>query len=81
LLVSKYSKSARIIVDSEIEEYPIGEEGFKWNVQNDISASINMLRQVFNNFMLSHSQLGKVQALLTRLNQIDDNLSLILHTI
>jgi len=81
LLVSKYSKSARAVTESEITEYPLGEEGFKWNVQNDISGSINMLRQIFNNFMLSHSQLGKAQSLFVRLSQIDDNLSLIYHNL
>ena len=79
LLVSKYNKSARAITESEITEYHLGVEGFKSNVQGDINSSINMLRQVFNNFMLSHAQLNKVQGLFARLNQIDDNLSLIYH--
>ena len=81
LLVSKYSKSVRATTESEITEYPLGEEGFKWTIQNDISGSINMLRQIFNIFMMSHSQLGKVQSLFARLNQIDDNLSLIYHNL
>jgi hypothetical protein len=74
LLVSKYSKSARAITDSEITEYSLGQEGFQWNVQHDITGSINMLRQIFNIFMQSHSQFNKVQSLFVRLNQIDDNL-------
>ncbi|MCL1833788.1 MAG: cyclic nucleotide-binding domain-containing protein, partial [Leptospirales bacterium] len=77
LLASKYSKSARAIAESEIIEYPLGEEGFKWNVQHDLGGSINMLRQIFNNFMTAHSQLTKAQSLFVRLSQIDDNLSLI----
>ena len=81
LLVSKYSKSARAVTESEITEYPLGQEGFKWNLQNDINGSINMLRQIFNNFMLANSQLSKVQSLFVRLSQIDDNLSLIYHNI
>ena len=77
LLVSKYSKSARAVTDSEITEYSLGQEGFNRIVQSDIAGSINMLRQVFNIFMQSHSQFNKVQSLFARLNQIDDNLSLI----
>ena len=81
LLVSKYSKSARAITDSEITEYPLGPEGFKENIQSDISGSINMLRQIFNNFMLANAQFGKVQSLFARLSQIDDNLSLIYNSL
>ena len=81
LLVSNYSKSARATAESEIAEYSLGPEGFKSNLQNDLNGSINMLRQIFNNFMLSHTQLAKTQSLLGRLRQIDDNLSLIYHNL
>ena len=77
LLVSEYGKSARAVTDSEIVEYPLAQGGFKGVAARDINGSINMLRQVFNNYMLAQTQLKKSMSLYTRFSQIDDNLLLL----
>lgn len=77
LLVSQYGKSARAVTDSVVVEYPISQGGFKGVALRDINGSINMLRQAFNNFMLSQAQLKKAAGLYARLSQIDDNLLLL----
>jgi hypothetical protein len=79
LLISEYGKSARAVADSEIIEYSISQGGFKGVALRDINGTINMLRQVFNNFTLSQTQLKKAVGLYARLSQIDDNLSLLYH--
>jgi CRP-like cAMP-binding protein len=79
LLVSKYGKSARAVIDSVIVEYPISQGGFKGVASKDINGSINMLRQIFNNYMLSQAQLKKALSLYTRLSQVEDNLLLLYH--
>jgi hypothetical protein len=79
LLVSKYGKSARAVTDSVIVEYPISQGGFKGVASKDINGSINMLRQIFNNYMLSQTQLKKAVSLYTRLSQVEDNLLLLYH--
>ncbi len=77
LLISTYGKSARAVVDSEIIEYPLMQGGFGGVARNDINGSINMLRQVFNIFTLSQTQLKKALSLYVRLAQIEDNLLLL----
>ncbi len=80
-LVSQYGKSARAVVDSEIVEYPLASGGFKGVAARDINGSINMLRQIFNIYMLSQTQLKKALSLYTRFSQIDDNLLLLYNNI
>jgi len=77
LLTSQYCKSARAVTDSGIVEYPIASGGFKGVAVKDVNGTINMLRQVFNNFMISQAQLKKAVSLYARLSQIDDNLLLL----
>ena len=77
LLISEYGKSARAVTDSEIVEFPISQGGFKGVAQRDINGSINMLRQIFNNFTLSQAQLKKTVSLYIRLAQIEDNFLLL----
>ena len=77
LLTSEYGKSARAVIDSEIVEFPLSQGGFKGVAQRDINGSINMLRQIFNNFVISQTQLKKAVSLHIRLSQIEDNLLLI----
>ncbi len=79
LLISEYGKSARAITDSEIIEYPLSQGGFKGVALRDINGSINMLRQIFNNYMLAQTQLKKTISLYTRLSQVEDNLLLLYH--
>jgi hypothetical protein len=81
LLVSEYGKTARAAADSEIIEYPISQGGFKGVAQRDINGSINMLRQVFNNYILAQTQLKKAVSLYVRLAQIEDNLLLLYHNL
>ncbi len=77
LLLSEYGKSARAVADSVIIEYPLSQGGFKGMAQRDINGSINLLRQIFNNFIISQTQLKKAVSLYSRLSQIDDNLMLL----
>ncbi len=80
-LVSRYTKSARALTDCEIVEYPLPQGGFKGVATRDINGTINMLRQVFNIFMLSQNQLKKAAALYVRMGQIDDNMLLLLNNL
>jgi hypothetical protein len=80
-LTSQYSKSARAANESVIVEYPLPQGGFKGVAARDLNGSINMLRQIFNNYMMSQAQLKKAISLYARLSQIDDNLSILYHVL
>lgn len=76
LLVSPYTKSCRALTDCQLVEYPLSREGYRAISQRDINTAINMLRQLFNNYMNIQNYMKKALAAYVRFSQVDDNLCL-----
>ncbi len=76
LLASPYTRSARAVTASQVMEYPLPQGGFRGVAGRDMNTSINMLRQLFNNFMNAQAYIKKAVSAYVRLSQVDDNLSL-----
>lgn len=77
LLVSPYTRSARAVADSQVTEYPLSREGYRAVAHGDSNGAINMLRQLFNNYMNSQNFMKKAMGAYVRFSQVDDNLSLV----
>lgn len=81
LLTSPYTNSIRAITDTQIMEYPIAQGGYKGIALKDTNSAVNMLRQLFNNYMLAQNAMKKLAGLYVRLSQIDDNMLILFNTL
>ncbi len=81
LLTSPYTNSIRAIADSQIVEYPIAQGGYKGVALKDTNSAVNMLRQLFNNYMLAQNAMKKLAGLYVRLCQIDDNMLILFNAL
>jgi len=81
LLTSPYTNTIRAIADTQVVEYPIASGGYKGVAQRDISSAMNMLRQLFNNYMIAQTAMKKVAGLYVRLCQVDDNILLLFNAL
>ncbi|HOP64150.1 MAG TPA: cyclic nucleotide-binding domain-containing protein [Spirochaetota bacterium] len=77
LLTTPYTHTIRAVADTKIAEYPIAQGGYKGVAQRDINSSLNMLRQLFNNYMIAQTSMKKMAGLYIRLCQVDDNMHLL----
>lgn len=77
LLTSPYTHTIRAIADTQIAEYPIAQGGYKGVAQKDLNSAMNMLRQLFNNYMIAQTAMKKMAGLYMRLCQVDDNILLL----
>jgi CRP-like cAMP-binding protein len=76
LLASPYTRSARAVSASQVLEYPLPQGGFRGIAGHDMNMSINMLRQLFSNFMNAKAYMNKAVSAYVRLCQVDDNMAL-----
>ncbi|NLV66288.1 MAG: cyclic nucleotide-binding domain-containing protein [Spirochaetes bacterium] len=76
LLASPYTRSARAVTASQVVEYPLPQGGFRGIAGREMNTSINMLRQLFNNFMNAQAHMKKTVSAYVRLCQVDDNMAL-----
>jgi hypothetical protein len=81
LLTSPYTHTIRAISDTQVVEYPIAQGGYKGVAQKDINSAMNMLRQLFNNYMIAQAAMKKVAGLYVRLSQVDDNMLLLFNAL
>ena len=81
LLTSPYSNTVRAMTDTQVVEYPIAQGGYKGVAQRDINSAINMLRQLFNNYMIAQASMKKAAGLYMRLCQVDDNVLLLFNAL
>ncbi len=77
LLTAPYTHTVRALSDTQIIEYPIAQGGYKGIAQRDINSAMNMLRQLFNNYMIARNFMKKVSGLYIRMCQVDDNMLLL----
>lgn len=81
LLTSPYTNTLRALAPTQIVEYPIAQGGYKGVAQRDVNGAMNMLRQLFNNYMIAQNSMKKVAALYVKLCQIDDNMLLLFNSL
>ncbi|HPS57387.1 MAG TPA: cyclic nucleotide-binding domain-containing protein [Spirochaetota bacterium] len=77
LLASPYTRSARAVTASQVMEYPLPQGGFRSVAGRDLNTAINMLRQLFNNFITAQGHMKKAVSVYVRFSQVDDNMALV----
>ncbi|HPD77861.1 MAG: hypothetical protein BWY23_00475 [Spirochaetes bacterium ADurb.Bin218] len=80
-LTDSYISSARALTKCNVVAYNLPSAGIRAFAEKDLSTTVNMLRQIFNNYTIAKNSLNKIQSFCARISQIEDNLCLMYNAI